>query len=127
MSDTNPLIRDAGSTNPDERYNNEDKWHGTPDWLTAAATAYRESLGFPLRYPGYPFSDSFYRDRFWGLFDHQSSFVVDGVEHWATMPYHDIYPVAQSFAEKLGIELVSQKGEIYRACFVYEFRPLQKP
>ncbi len=121
-----PLTRDTGSTDPDARYKNEQKWHGWPGWLKEAAIAHKASIGQTGAYPEDPFVDSLYHDLFRGLFDHEISFKVGEVEHWATMPYHDIYPVALSFAENLGIELVSFPGERWSNFYVYEFRPLTK-
>jgi hypothetical protein len=122
MPDTKPLVRTSGPTDPDTRYKDY-KWHGYPQWLKDAATAYRGRAGAPCEYPGQPFLDGWFHDLYRGLFDHEISFVVDGMEHWAPMPYKDVYPNALQFAEDLRIELVSQPKEMWRAMFVYEFRP----
>lgn len=119
----NSLIRDTGSTNPDIRYANY-FWHKTPDWLEAAAAAYRLADGGPPT--RYQFGDQYFRKWCGPLFDAEISFMVGDVEHWATMPYKNIYPMARTFAELLKIELVSQPEERWQGCYVYEFRPYAK-
>ncbi len=140
------IVRDSGSCDKYERYRPGYDWHHYPDWLIHAAKCFRimdrfecaevgitdESKRSSRFYPAsedrddHPFTDTFFRDRFPGLFDHEFSFLVDGEEYFVCEPYKDIYPIARSFAEKLGIELVSHEGERRGCEYIYEFRQARR-